>query len=110
MKIQSFERETHDGRPDGRVHFFWCVACAQRHIFNTDRPPGVRPCWAYNGDPERPTFSPSLNYPDKTPRCHLFLRDGRVEYCGDCGHEYAGKTVNLPDIPDEMLVPRPDDR
>jgi len=103
MKIQSFDRQTHDGQPDGRIHFFYCPACQQLHAFNTDRPDGRRPCWTYNGDPARPTFSPSLLYPDKKPRCHLFLKDGRLEFCGDSGHELAGKSVDLPDIPEDLV-------
>ena len=32
--------------------------------------------------------------------CHLFITDGKIIYCGDCTHEYAGKTIDLPDIPE----------
>lgn len=30
--------------------------------------------------------------------CHSFVRDGQIQYLGDCTHEYAGKTVDLPDF------------
>lgn len=100
MKLQRFEQLTVDGKPDGVTYHFWCPGCLQSHTFSTDR--DRRPSWAFNGDMDKPTFSPSLLYPDKQPRCHLFLRDGRLEFCGDSGHALAGRTVDLPEIPEDM--------
>ena len=56
--------------------------------------------WSLTGPPEAPTVNPSVchtwNDPEDRPqRDHYFIRDGRVEYCGDCTHGYAGKTVDL---------------
>lgn len=71
---------------------FHCPGCGFGHIFTTD--------WTFNGDMEKPTFSPSLlnyNPRDKSYRCHLFVRDGRIEFCGDCSHSLAGKTVEMED-------------
>ena len=28
--------------------------------------------------------------------CHSFVRNGRIEFLGDCTHGLAGKTVDLP--------------
>jgi len=102
MKLQRFERLTADGRPDGEVYLFWCPGCKARHALNVGRQ--RRPVWTFSGDMENPTFSPSLLYPDKTPRCHLFLRGGKLEFLSDCGHALAGQTVDLPDIPDEYAM------
>ena len=52
---------------------------------------------------EKPTFRASLliegipaNPPYKArPRCHLHITDGNVEFCQDCEHEMAGKTVPM---------------
>jgi len=41
-----------------------------------------------------------LNHPKFRYVCHLFITDGKIIYCGDCTHEYAGKTIDLPDIPE----------
>lgn len=102
MKLQRFPRTLADGiTPDGEVYSFWFPGCEQHHLF-TVRQSG-RPSWTFDGDMERPTFSPSLLYPDKTPRCHLFLRGGRIEFLSDCGHALAGKTVDLPEIPDDQV-------
>jgi hypothetical protein len=101
MKLQKFDRTLADDvTPDGEVYSFWCPGCEQHHLFAV-RKEG-RPSWTFDGNMQQPTFSPSLLYPDKTPRCHLFLRNGKLEFCSDCEHELAGKTVDLPDIPEGM--------
>lgn len=43
-----------------------------------------------HGGPCRATEAPAR------PRCHSFIRAGRIEFCGDSGHSLAGKTVDLP--------------
>lgn len=30
--------------------------------------------------------------------CHSFVRDGKIQFLGDCTHELAGQTVDLPEI------------
>lgn len=58
-----------------------------------------RPVWTWNGDMEKPTFSPSLLCNKGLPdQCHLFVRDGRIEYLSDCHHELRGQTVDLGEI------------
>jgi hypothetical protein len=100
VKLQRFEQTTHGGDPDGVTFVFWCPGCEGHHTFSTER--SRRPVWTFNGNLERPTFSPSLLYPDKTPRCHLFLTDGRLQFLSDCGHKLAGQTVDLPEIPPDQ--------
>lgn len=90
MKLEKFTRgEGWD------AYMFWCPGCKTNHLFDV-RTDGGHPNWTFNGDMERPTFSPSLHYP--TQVCHLFLRDGAIQFLGDCTHELAGKTVALADI------------
>ena len=69
------------------------------HTFDTKR-------WTFDGNRERPTLSPSmLAHPNGlTPRCHSFVRGGRIEYLADCGHDMALKTVDLPAWDDEKAV------
>lgn len=84
------------------------------HTLQTDwMPPGMertrsaRPdLWGFNGDLDRPTFTPSLLW--QTSRwdgqqarphtCHSFVKDGRIQFLGDCTHALAGQTVDLLDI------------
>lgn len=86
------------------------------------------PKWEFNGNIERPTFTPSLlittghytsrhkpgdecwctynlNNPDepspfRCSRCHLFLTDGQLRFLEDCTHELKGQTIPLPEIPE----------
>lgn len=96
---------------------FFCEGCVGYHMFYT-RPwrrwnPATQklsesldgPVWTFNGDVEKPTFSPSLVVHEVVhegkqlrPRCHLFVREGRVQFLTDCGHALAGKTVDLLDV------------
>lgn len=85
----------------------------------------TRPRWTWNGDLERPTFTPSVlvttghyiplerndgscwctynaEHPDDPApfgcyRCHSYVRDGVVEFLADCTHALAGKSVPLGD-------------
>ena len=83
-------------------YIFWCPGCKHAHGFKTS---GHGAVWTFNGDMEKPTVSPSIltngNYhlinPD-APRCHLFLRDGNLEFLSDCSHDLAGQTVPLEDF------------
>lgn len=101
--------------PTGRITFY-CEGCKTHHA--------VDESWSFNGDYEKPTFSPSVlvrsghyadsfkgdcwcTYYQKNPektvsfkcmRCHSFVRDGKIEYLSDCSHELAGQTVELKDI------------
>lgn len=78
---------------------FFCPGCDHAHVYYTS---GTL-TWAFNGDQERPTFSPSLlntcdPHPDpKQRRCHLFLTDGKINYCNDCAHDLSGQTIDLPE-------------
>lgn len=87
-------------------HFtFWCPGCEEYHQIDDS--------WEFNGDLDKPTFSPSyLTWLDPNPnanterkpmwekfrlgfRCHSFIRNGRIEYQSDCTHALAGQTVDM---------------
>lgn len=101
---------------------FWCPGCDMAHRIQHGQGPGPR--WGWNGDAERPTFTPSvlvqyehMTPPATTPEirekiargeiqqtrvrdvCHSFVTDGRIQFLGDCTHALAGQTVDLPDFP-----------
>lgn len=96
---------------------FWCPGCSEAHAIKPD-------IWAWDGNPERPTFSPSVlvrgghyadgkhpcccdynrEHPDdpspfKCSVCHSFVRAGQIQFLGDCTHALAGQTVPLPPWP-----------
>lgn len=91
----------YDGRqgPNEFLLTFWCPGCKAEHPYSIPR-------WTWNGDMEKPTFMPSLlcNKDDPKSRCHFFVREGRIEYYGDCHHELAGKTIDLPDMPEDLVI------
>ncbi|KQP36709.1 DUF6527 family protein [Methylobacterium sp. Leaf100] len=93
---------------EGGHVMFWCPGCNGAHGLrvSTDASPGSR--WGFNGDYDRPTFTPSVlvRYDgadagqDGAPPavCHAFVTDGQIQFLGDCTHALAGQTVPLPDF------------
>ena len=81
---------------------FECPGCNMWHSCNETHPTPSAPKWIFNGDVERPTFSPSVlvRYPDdgQEKRCHSFVTDGKIRFLDDCSHGLAGQTVELPDF------------
>jgi hypothetical protein len=113
MKLQRLEVA---GGAQGVDHvrwLFYCPGCRRCHTFTTGS--AVGPNWTFSGDLDRPTFSPSLLIFTTRPKggdtanpedervtlCHLFVRGGKIEYCGDSPHELRGQTVDMVDIPEE---------
>jgi len=86
---------------------FWCPGCDKPHQITYGKGK-----WFWNGDAEKPTFSPSIlvSYPAnpkaseefkewRTERiCHSFVKNGQIEFLGDCTHKLRGQTVDLPDF------------
>jgi len=65
--------------------------------------------WKFNGDFQFPTFEPSFSHTiaparDGEPNriCHYFLKDGVIQYQGDCWHSKRGHYVPLPVLPKEF--------
>lgn len=99
---------------DVQVVIFRCPGCEDNHQISVGT-------WTFNGDLDRPTFSPSVLvggvqwdtdlYPyfqsrtDRHPGvpvggrivCHSFVTDGQIRFLGDCTHDLAGQTVDLPE-------------
>ena len=69
---------------------------ADRSTGSARCPSPGKPLWEFNGNFESPTFVPSLmmRHGDSAV-CHLFLRNGVLEFLSDCTHELAGQKVPL---------------
>ena len=82
---------------------FYCPACDEMHTFQTGKQQDNGACWNITGTEDKPSFSPSLlmyaGAKVRATRCHLFVTDGKIHYCDDCPHEYAGKTIEMLDFP-----------
>lgn len=91
--------EARGPREDGTMlYLFFCPGCECTHRFDVGGPAGVHPRWSFNGNLEKPTFSPSLLYPHSPGRCHLFMENGRIRFLADCDHKLKGQTVDCPDF------------
>ena len=90
----------------------WCPGCGYGHEINVEKPNSSGAKWTFNGNRYKPTFSPSINLqvnsknhrhynPEaKSSVCHYFIKDGMIQYLGDCTHSLKGQTVELPEVPD----------
>ncbi|KRB73435.1 DUF6527 family protein [Noviherbaspirillum sp. Root189] len=104
---------------------FQCPGCNETHVVYVEAC-GNRPTWGFNGDGDRPTFTPSVlvrtghfipgyedkqscwctyyaEHPDETRDfecriCHSFVTDGQIQFLSDCTHRLAGQTVPLSDF------------
>lgn len=80
-----------------------CPGCNGWHVIYTEQDDHVTVRWEFNGNLEKPTFSPSIKVqwregPEQANKvCHFFVRDGMIQFCGDSTHTLAGQTVPLPD-------------
>jgi hypothetical protein len=68
-------------RTDDGLRLFWCLGC--------DEPHGLTSGWAFNGDDNAPTFTPSVlvtgfSRHSVERRCHSFVTAGRIQYLSDC--------------------------
>lgn len=72
-----------------------CPGCKYEHAFS----PNVH---KWDGDYDAPTVSPSLLHsnPQGHHTCHSFIRQGKIEFLGDCWHDLKNQTVELPEYPD----------
>lgn len=117
-RISNVLRSAEDGN-GGQSLLFYCAGCKMAHMVGVGE--GSGPRWGYNGNPEKPTFTPSVlvtwdqweppatnpEIAEKLKRgeieqqkvskvCHTFVTDGRIQYLSDCTHELAGQTIDLP--------------
>jgi hypothetical protein len=103
---------------------FLCLGCNEHHVIYTEPSTG-KVIWGFNGDMEKPTFTPSLRvmcghyctgqegkkcwcdyhkeHPEDTRApicymCHSIITDGKIQYQNDCTHKLAGQTVEMEDI------------
>lgn len=83
------------------MYMLWCPGCDELHAINDT--------WGFNGDFEKPTFTPSILvslpenvqvHPENPKRCHSFVENGQWRFLLDCEHELKGQTVNMVELPE----------
>lgn len=81
---------------------FECPGCDEKHVFRLreegEESAYAGPIWTLEGVAP-PTFSPSLFLKRESYKCHLYLREGKIEFLGDCTHSLAGWTGKVPPLP-----------
>ncbi len=90
MKVISRITTTNGGHHGYAIR---CPGCNDVHVIDSR--------WTFNGDHDKPTFSPSLlchAVPGHRGRCHSFIRDGIWEYLDDCEHALKGQRIPVPDF------------
>jgi hypothetical protein len=60
--------------------------------------------WKVTQLPKGPSVNPSIRV-RSIHLCHVFIREGKVQYLSDCTHSYAGKTIPLQEWEEVHLVP-----
>jgi hypothetical protein len=86
VKVRIDGRSEHEGHVS---YWFCCPGCEQLHRINST--------WTFNGDTERPTFTPSILARGEHT-CHSFITDGEIRFLADCTHDLAGQAVPLPEL------------
>ena len=86
-------------KTDDGWYIHWCPGCEKYHGIPAEQ--GAKSLsgaqWTFNGDLEKPSFHPSVNYVGK---CHYWVKDGMIDYCADSKHKYAGKKIPIPEDPE----------
>jgi hypothetical protein len=110
-------------RNAGDLLIWHCPGCKRAHSIRNRAAsaPGEHdgPGWGWNGNAERPTFTPSVlvtyDGPDAGQDqgdghtappavCHSFVVDGAMQFLSDCTHALAGQTVPIPAWPQGALA------
>ena len=82
----------------GYAHY--CPGCDHMHSFYVDQPfPENGARWTFNGDLEKPSFSPSMNIGNDW--CHYYLTSGELRFSTCHGHKLGGQNMPLPELPTE---------
>ena len=88
----------------------WCPGCLEMHFINTEKPNILGARWEWDGNIVRPTFSPSICMKRLAPKpklppitvCHYWLKNGILEFLGDCQHILRAHKLSLPPLPNFM--------
>jgi hypothetical protein len=83
--------ELPDPLPPGVLHVVgepakWAVLncpCGSSHTLDINLAAPGRRRWTLSGPAEAPSVRPSVNYADGERRCHFWIIDGVLRWCGD---------------------------
>lgn len=108
--VSVFLRHGVDGNAD-EWFGHWCPGCGCAHVFYVNR--AKRPCWAFDGNLEKLTFTPSMRSfvpadpEDGTPErtlCHYVLTAGVINFLPDSSEHNLRGEVPLPPFPSDYKL------
>lgn len=79
--------------PGDTRYLFFCPGCLCGHYVRVAGPGAV---WGWNQNKEKPTVTPSV-LTTSSHTCHCFIKDGMIQFLGDCTHQLKDQTVPIPD-------------
>jgi len=90
-------------RTSDEAYAFWCPGCKYAHMVY------LKPSksnskqfhdWILTGSLEKPTFLPSVRVPAQPHpvRCHLWVKEGKLVFLGDCKHDLKNITVDMVEL------------
>lgn len=82
---------------------WWCPGCKHAHHVPLNR-------WTWDGNVVKPTLLPSVRHfyavdGAEHTFCHYFIKNGQIEYQGDCTHGLNRQIVPLPALPTDYGYP-----
>lgn len=92
---KTLRQETYE---HGKIYTFWCKGCGRYHHFEVGW--NCAEDHEFNDKMDKPSFKPALH--DAGTGCHLWLKDGMIEYQSDSPHKLAGQHIPLEPLPDEI--------
>ena len=89
--------------PIEKLIVWFCPGCNREHkvpVIKKNQAGGIM--WSWNGSLDSPTLSPSIriDYGNTLMggMCHSWVKNGSIEFCGDCTHHLKGQTVPMKDL------------
>ena len=125
MAKKTLLHEIKDGDGNHYGYTFPCPGCNSVHQIFDQESVSQGPKWDFNGNQDKPTFSPSLKVTHRHPVghdsnnpapagydgpyqddvCHSFITDGKIQFLDDCYHDLAGQTVPMQSWEDYDAAP-----
>lgn len=79
----------------------YCPGCEQLHTIECNPSGSIGNKHDFKGTLESASFSPIVLQANRT--CQYFIKDGVLIYTRGTTHAYAGRNLEVPDIPEMLL-------
>lgn len=91
---------------DHQEYLFMCPGCKYDHRYIVkwgSKSERTEPVWHFNGDVDKPSFTPSLlmrtsHHGEADRICHLYVTNGKIQFLADCSHSLKGQSVEMEEV------------